>query len=94
MSQSIAEVPTTHAARYMTQLCKHWSHKFPVNFDSQDGRIELPSGPLLMHAGPESLKLTLEAEPASLVRMQGVVEEHVRRCAFRETLEFAWSAAA
>ncbi len=93
MSQSIAEAPTTHAARYMTQLCKHWGHKFPVSFDQENGRVELPSGPLTMHAEPDRLKLVLEADPASLPRMQNVVEEHLRRFAFREALDFTWTPA-
>jgi uncharacterized protein len=94
MSQSNAETLTTNAARYMTQLSKHWSHKYPVTFDKQDARIELPSGPLTMHVEPDKLLLTLEADETVLPRMQGVVEEHVRRFAFRETLEFTWSPAA
>ena len=26
-----ASVPTTNAAKYMQQLCKHWSHKLEVD---------------------------------------------------------------
>jgi hypothetical protein len=91
MSQSNGEAPTTNAARYMTQLSKHWGHKYPVTFDATDARIELPAGPLTMHVEPDRLMLTLEADEATLARMQGVVEEHVRRFAFRETLEFTWT---
>lgn len=27
-----AMVPTTSGSRYLQQLCKHWSHKFAVDF--------------------------------------------------------------
>ncbi|MGO8536057.1 DUF2218 domain-containing protein, partial [Rhizobium ruizarguesonis] len=32
-------VPTKHASRYLQQLCKHWSHKFSVDFDPLKGRV-------------------------------------------------------
>lgn len=32
--QSHARLSTDKAARYMTQLAKHWSHKFAVTFDA------------------------------------------------------------
>ena len=33
-SHAVATVPTAHASRYLQQLCKHWSHKLPVEFDA------------------------------------------------------------
>jgi hypothetical protein len=91
MSKSTGETKTANAKRYMTQLCKHWSHKYEVSFDETDARIALPAGPLTMHVEPDRLELALEVDDAVLARMQGVVEEHVRRFAFREQLEFSWS---
>ena len=32
MPASQATIPTTAASRYLQQLCKHWSHKFAVEF--------------------------------------------------------------
>lgn len=90
--QSLASVPTAHAARYLTQLCKHWSHRFTVAFDDASGRIDLPAGVCHLTAGPGVLGLVVEAADArTLERLEGVVAEHLNRFAFREgPLPFAW----
>ncbi len=95
MSRSMAVVPTTHASRYLQQLCKHWSHKFDVTFDATTGHIPLPLGSADLAAGDMALTVTCEV-PADgdLDRMQTVVAEHLNRFAFREgELEFQWVAA-
>ncbi|ATQ44454.1 DUF2218 domain-containing protein [Caulobacter mirabilis] len=91
--QSIASVSTAHAARYMTQLCKHWAHKFPVTFDEASGRIELPLGLCRLTVGPGVLGVVLEAaDDAGLLRLEDVVADHVNRFAHREgELAFAWT---
>ena len=93
MSVAVTRVPTAHASRYLQQLCKHWSHKFPVEFTPQNGRIEMSAGVLILDADPEGLGLRLTAEPDNLERMEGVVAEHLQRFAFREDLVFDWKAA-
>ena len=91
MATSVAHVPTQSASRYLQQLCKHWGHKFTVEFDAQHGRIDLPMGPLVMDASPDVLIVTLEsADPAAFDRFESVVAEHVQRFAFREALAFDW----
>jgi hypothetical protein len=92
MAKSVAHVATRSASRYLQQLCKHWGHKFPVEFDPRHGVITLPFGPVVMDAEAEQLTVALETEdPASLDRFEAVVADHVRRFAFREELEFAWA---
>jgi hypothetical protein len=93
MSVAVARVPTAHASRYLQQLCKHWSHKFPVEFTPQNGRIEMSAGVLVLDADPEGLGLQLTAEADNLERMEGVVADHLQRFAFREDLVFDWKAA-
>jgi hypothetical protein len=93
MSVAVARVPTAHASRYLQQLCKHWSHKFPVEFTPQNGRIEMSAGVLILDADAEGLGLRLTTEPEDLERMAGVVAEHLQRFAFRETLVFDWKPA-
>jgi hypothetical protein len=69
----------------MTQLAKHWSHKFEVAFDDRQARIDLPAGRLDMRADPEGLALVLDAEDeATVARLEGVVADHLARFAFRE----------
>jgi hypothetical protein len=93
MSAAVTRVPTDHASRYLQQLCKHWAHKFPVEFTPLSGRIEMSAGVLILNADAEGLGLRLTAEPAELERMEGVVAAHLQRFAFRETLTFDWKPA-
>ena len=90
MSVAVARVPTDHASRYLQQLCKHWSHKYPVEFTAQNGRIEMSAGVLILDADAEGLGLQLTAAPEDVERMEGVVAAHLQRFAFRETLAFDW----
>ena len=85
---------TTSGARYMTQLAKHWSHKFEIELSENAAAIPLPLGPVRLEAGPEALIITLEPNPdADLARMKSVVESHLDRFAFREGgLTYLWSA--
>ena len=91
MAKSIAHVPTTSASRYLQQLCKHWGHKYPVDFDAKRGEISLPMGPVRMQALDDTLDVELETEDAAgFDRFESVVAEHIQRFAFRETLQFDW----
>ncbi len=91
MLESRADVSTSHASRYLQQLCKHWAHKFPVEFSPDHGEITLPSGVTVMDAGAESLTVTVRAEEAdALAQLEQVVADHIVRFAFREDLTFDW----
>ena len=64
--QSHARLHTDKAARYMTQLAKHWSHRFEVAFDATSARIPLPLGTCLMRAEPDGWwVLELAGEPGT-----------------------------
>ena len=83
---------TTHASRYLQQLCKHWGHKFEVEFDPSHGRIAFDADTVChLDAGPEGLSLRLEAaDPARGEQMKGVIVAHLVRFAFREELVVRW----
>ncbi len=91
--QSLASVSTENAVRYLTQLCKHWSHRFEVVFDKTSGRIALPLGVCRLTAGPGVLGVVVEAtDDEGLTRLEDVVASHLNRFAFREgELAFAWT---
>ena len=93
--QSHARLNTDKAARYMTQLAKHWSHRFEVTFDATSARIPLPLGTCLMRAEHDGLNVTVEAPILdSLSRLEDVVAEHLLRFAFREQVaRLAWTRA-
>jgi hypothetical protein len=93
-SQTI--IPTASASRYLQQLCKHWSHKFAVEFTPGHGTISFDeTRRCTFDASPERLVLRIDAaDDATLERMQGVVIEHLMRFAFREELgEMKWERA-
>ncbi|MDE2597949.1 MAG: DUF2218 domain-containing protein [Sphingomonadales bacterium] len=92
MTTSIAVVPTASASRYLQQLCKHWGHKFAVNFDARRGTIALPFGQTELVADDAALTVTIEtAEGADTERPRQVVADHLNRFAFREgELVFDW----
>ncbi|MFN4272666.1 MAG: DUF2218 domain-containing protein [Aliihoeflea sp.] len=93
MAIAIAHVPTANGAKYMTQLCKHWGHKFEVEMTEDSGKIHFPTAAATMQAHAAELEVTVEAEDAETVeRMKGVVASHLDRFAFREApLSFDWS---
>ena len=93
--QSHARLNTDKAARYMTQLAKHWSHKFVVTFDATTARIPLPMGDCRMVADETGLDITVDTvDLESLSRMEDVVADHLLRFAFREGIEkLAWTRA-
>ncbi|MEI5679861.1 MULTISPECIES: DUF2218 domain-containing protein [unclassified Mesorhizobium] len=89
MPKSKAVVETENASRYLQQLCKHWGHKFTVDFTPLKGHIDLGEGRLVdMDASPTTL--TVEVEASDLPRMEQVVADHIVRFAFREELAFEW----
>jgi hypothetical protein len=94
MPSSNARVATANASRYLQQVCKHWSHKFAVEFTSERGRVPFADARICeFEAEPQALVMHLEApDEESLTRLQAVVVDHVKRFAFREDLgDVAWS---
>jgi hypothetical protein len=95
MNVSIAKVSTENASSYLRKLCQHWSHKFLVSFDDQHGTIDLAVGKCILDAGENALNVRLElAAEGNEAQLQKVVEEHIKRFAFRESLVFDWNSAA
>jgi hypothetical protein len=91
MHERRGEVRTEMGSRYLQQLCKHWGHRFPVDSGADYGEIALPLGPCRLQASDDSLVIVIKSgEAADLARLQEVVEDHLRRFAFREELDFDW----
>jgi len=85
---------TASGSKYLQQLCKHWGHKFDVEFSESRGQVRFPSAVATMEAGADALLVTIETDEAeSLERLKEVVAHHLDRFAFREApLPFEWSA--
>ena len=94
LARSVADIKTPQAARYMTQLCKHFEHKLPVTYDAETGIIPFSIGICRLRAGAGALTLSAEAADASaLAQVQDVVARHLVRFAFREEMHIDWQAA-
>ena len=93
MPTSISSVKTEHASRYLQQLCKHWSHRFEVEFNETSGKVPFsPETSLGLAANSSSLSMTLNVEKLEdLERMQAVVADHLKRFAFREEFDVVWT---
>nr|WP_295664242.1 DUF2218 domain-containing protein [Polymorphobacter sp.] len=89
--EAIATVATPNGSKYLQQLCKHWSHKFEVEFDAQAGKIAFPTSAVAFAATPDTLTMTLSGpDAATIERMEQVVVDHLNRFAFREELKVEW----
>ena len=103
---SQVRVPTAHASRYLQQLCKHWRHNLPVEFDESSGTVSFPrnargadwpgDATLRLEAQADGLDCRLEASAeGQLEALKGALARHLDRFAFREApLAFDWKSAA
>ncbi|ARQ03116.1 hypothetical protein CAK95_22100 [Pseudorhodoplanes sinuspersici] len=68
------------------QICKHWSHKFAVEFTPESGREPFSDDRLCdFSATDDALTMRIRAgDEATLERTQNVVVDHLKRFAFRE----------
>ena len=91
MSSSRVEVTTQHASRYLQHLSKHWAHKFETEFTPLSSKIALPLGDARLNANETSLIIEVTAHKSEdLTVLQDVVQRHIERFAFKETLAFEW----
>ena len=91
MTLSRAEIPTQNAVSLLRKLCRHWAHKFPVEFDDTHGKITLPKAYVTLMSAPAALSVYLEtADPAEQGHVEDIVAEHLQRFATDEALTFYW----
>lgn len=94
MRKSELIVHTSMASRYLQALCKHFRHKVAVEFDAQKGFVDFPFGQCHLTADAETLAIRCEAPGEEEERrIRFVIDDHLRRFAWRENLEFDWQAA-
>jgi hypothetical protein len=86
-----AEIRTDYASRYLQQLCKHWSHRFAVEYDASRGVVEFKGTRCTFDARPQHLLLSVTgADQVALPALCDVVTEHLKRFAFRENIDVRW----
>lgn len=93
MPSRTATITSERASGYLQQLCKHFSHKVPVEFTPEAGEITLPFGSCSLKAEGDTLSLAVTAEAEALDKMQKVIGDHLARFAFRENPTLNWQPA-
>ncbi|MDG1431007.1 MAG: DUF2218 domain-containing protein [Paracoccaceae bacterium] len=87
-----AEISTAKASGYLQQICKHFSHKIEVEFDTHKGTIAFPFGHAELAAEQDVLTLNAFAgNEDDLEKLKQVLSSHLERFAFRESLEITWN---
>ena len=86
-----ARVRSERASRYLVQLCKHFAHKIPADYDERTGKVDFQPGLCVMHATGDWLSLRCEAssEP-DLIRVKSIVADHLARFAWQEGIAVEW----
>jgi hypothetical protein len=90
--RSVADVPTTAAARYAKQLAAHLAHRVPVT-EQADGSwlVEVGAAHGRITATVSSVDLQAEApDEAALEQMEHVLGDHLQRFGRREQLRVSW----
>jgi hypothetical protein len=92
MTTSTTEIATPKASYYLQMLCKHWSHKLPVEFTPDYGIVPFVDGVCVMQADDEALLVKIEAPDEDRARhFETVFVKHLERFAHSETLgDIAW----
>src|SRR5689334_4411593 len=91
MTHSSARIASERASIYLQQLCKHFTHKLPVTFTPEKGQITFSAGICRLEASDGILVLKAEAEDdARLAQLQGVIDKHLLRFAFRDPPNIEW----
>ena len=94
---STAKIETAHAGKYLVQLAKHWSHRFPdLTWNETRADIPFPAGQCVVTSKENENILAIELnapDEETASRLENVVAEHLKRFAFRESLEIVWQRA-
>jgi len=91
MMTATAQISTPNAARYLTQLCKHFAHKVSVAQESTTGVAHFPDGTGRFCAEEGMLQIACEAETAEgLAKVQYIIEDHLTRFGWKEKLTVPW----
>ncbi|MDS7594629.1 DUF2218 domain-containing protein [Agrobacterium tumefaciens] len=86
--EALAIFKTEHAARYLTQLCRHFAHKVDVSYDGDHGECRFICGTAILDAKDGELRIRVQShDDAQLRETQTVVERHLVQFAFREAFQ-------
>lgn len=95
MYKSSTTIESSHAAKYLTTLCRHFARKVEAKWDEEMGHVKFPIGDCEMFVNAEQDQLLINCSAESLEKLngvKGVVEGHLQMFSRRETLEVNWKA--
>jgi len=79
---------TPNASKYLQQLCKHFAHKVEVEYNSSQGKAALPPGDAHLTASDDMLTVIISADDTNgLLHSRFIIDDHIKRFAFRENCE-------
>lgn len=86
-----SRVATAHAPKYIAQLCKHFRHKVPAEYDEGSGHVDFQPGTCVLKAEEGVLVMRCETEDEKNVgRLKFILEDHLKRFAWREEPDIEW----
>jgi len=94
---SHTRVATEQASRCLTRLCRHWSHRFAVELNKEQGSGQIFFDPATcrLQVTENALDVWLDApDSAAFDTLEPVVAEHLQRMAGDEALHFDWQRSA
>ena len=85
---------TPNGQKYVAQLGKHWSHKPGTVIDGENDTITFENGcRVAFDITPDQLCVVASTpEGVDLAHWQSVIEDHLKRFAFREEFKLEWGA--
>ncbi len=79
---------TPNGSKYLQQLCKHFGHKIETTFTPDTGAIHFGFGRVDLRADADCLTITAAPENTETAdRVKKVIDDHLKRFAFRENFE-------
>lgn len=85
MIKTIGYFRTSHASKYLQQLCKHFANKVDVRYTENEGYVKLSIGEARLMADDIGLIVSFDvanADAASAAHY--IIDKHMEKFAFRE----------
>jgi hypothetical protein len=87
-------ITSEHSARYLQTLCRHFSRKVSVDWNSQHGEVNFAMGDCQFShlSNTNQLELTCSADSLEkLATIKNILEQHITMLSRKETIELNWS---
>lgn len=85
------KIKTTEGQSYIGKLCRHFRHKIEATYEGNRGFAVFPMGTCNMLSDENYLTFEIESTDADgIQKIQGALDRHLIKFAFREELEINW----